>query len=280
MSNLINRVMGEYPVSISTSLAFQGLFDKHPDSPKNKKKIGDFKQIWINIKTLYRNLHNAVEVKTEKIELTVIMDYVDILKAEMSAIDELMEKEGYTVNYYHMNYDNLERKYPRAFIRGDKTLKQILFTKLFNEVAKLMLVRNFHKNMFIFNGRITPEDKKSSIILTHLALDLFSVTNFNELVLLESHTGKLKERAEWYTKYYQGAELSHIPFREDLIQIFGDNESIRPMPKRTRDAFNLIAIKGKWSQVTTSEKINYTINQSNDLYLKESWKSITKTVKS
>ena len=271
--------MGEYPLSIATSLAFEGLFDKHPDKPKNEKKLSDFKQIWINIKTLYRNLHNAVEDKVEKIESGVITEYVDLLKAEMSAIDELMEKEGYIVNYYQMNYDNLEKKYPRAFIRGDKTLKQILFTKLFNEVAKLMLVKGFHKNIFIFKGRIVPEDKTPSIILTHLALDLFSIVNFSELVLLESHTGKLKERAEWYTKYYQGTELSHIPFREDLIQIFGDNESISPMPKRTRDAFNLIAIKGKWTQVTTSEKINYTINQSNDLYLKESWKDITKTVK-
>lgn len=280
MSNLVNRVMGEYPLSIATSLAFEGLFDKHPDKPKNEKKAGDFKQIWINIKTLYRNLYNAVEDKTEQVDNNIVTEYADILKAEMSTIDELMEKEGYTVNYYQMNYDNLEKKYPRAFIRGDKTLKQILFTKLFNEVAKAMLVKDFHKNMFIFKGRIIPTDKTSSIVLTHLALDLFSVTNFNELVLLESHTGKLKEKAEWYTKYYQGAELIHIPFREDLIQIFGDNESISPMPKRTRDAFNLIAVKGRWSQVTTTEKINYTISQSNDLYLKESWKDIAKTVKS
>ena len=120
MSNLINRVMGEYPVSISTSLAFQGLFDKHPDSPKNKKKIGDFKQIWINIKTLYRNLHNAVEVKTEKIELTVIMDYVDILKAEMSAIDELMEKEGY--DFVSLMITDIIVNSTELYVVGDKTL--------------------------------------------------------------------------------------------------------------------------------------------------------------
>ena len=84
----------------------------------------------------------------------------------------------------------------------------------------------------------------------------------------------VKKREQWYTKYNDGKELAMIPFREDLIQFFGDKESIVPYLKKTRTAIIEIADKYNWTQATTLDKINYSINQSKDDYLKSVWRDI------
>jgi hypothetical protein len=89
------------------------------------------------------------------------------------------------------------------------------------------------------------------------------------LVLLESHTGKIKPRGQWYTKYLNGKDLVQIPFNEGFLQVFGDSETFRPMDIRFRRAILEIAERYKWTAVSTLEKLNYGIDQLKNPYYKE-----------
>jgi hypothetical protein len=126
----------------------------------------------------------------------------------------------------------------------------------------------------LFKLKIEPKHYPSAMMLTHYAYDLVNYRDFNKLVLLESHTGAIKERAQWYSKYYNGRELAMIPFREDFLQVFGDNEHFRPMDIRLRKDLIEIAIQYKWSSISTTDKILYGINQMKNPYYKEILKDI------
>lgn len=271
---MIEVIQGQHPISIATSLALEGLSGIHPDNPSNIDYTSNYNQMWINTKTLFRNIYNAIELPN-RITQEFIKEIYEIIISEMEYIIKLHESLNIKIYFYHNNLDDIDRKYKHATIRADKTPKQIIFTSTYNEIGKRLFQKNNNQNLKTFNGRIKPEIQGHSLILTHIALDLFSYHNFtNKIDLLESHTGVIKKRDSWYTKYFNGKEIPMIPFREDLIQLFGDKESIYPYMKKTRDAIIEIALKYNWSQVTSLEKINYGINQSKDEYLKSVWKSI------
>ena len=92
--------------------------------------------------------------------------------------------------------------------------------------------------------------------------------------MLESYTGQIKERSKWYTKYYQGKDLFRIPFREDLLQVFGDAELFKPFPKANRDELVEIAEKRSWTSVTTRDKIKNDIDLIKDPFFKKVLKEI------
>lgn len=271
---MLGVLHGAHPLSIATSLAFEGLSGKHPDNPTEEDLTSQYRQVWINVKTLYRNIYNAAEID-EKITPEMHREFAETILAEKDYIIKMLSEYNTKAFFYHNNLNDLKRKYPRATIREDKTAKQIQFTSVYNSVAKLIFLRDKFPELKVFNGRIQPETQEQSLVLTHLPLDLFSFHNFTlPLHLLESHTGTVKKREQWYTKYNDGKELSMIPFREDLIQLFGDKESIVPYLKKTRTAIIEIANKYNWTQATTLDKINYSINQSKDDYLKSVWRDI------
>ena len=271
---MLEVIHGSHPIAIATSLAFEGLSGNHPDSPSGINNTQKYKQVWINVKTLYRNIYNAIEIP-ERFTLNGITELSEILLAEVEYIKGMLAEDNVKALFYHNNLDNIKSKYKHATIREDKTPKQILFTSVYNQIGKMIFLKNKFPDLQIFDNRIKPTIQEPSLMLTHMPLDLFSYHNFIQpLHLLESHTGVVKERNLWYTKYYDGKELSNIPFREDLIQFFGDKESIVPYAKKTRNAIIEIANKYNWTQITSLDKINYGINQSKDDYLKTIWRDV------
>jgi hypothetical protein len=85
---------------------------------------------------------------------------------------------------------------------------------------------------------------------------------------LESHTGAIKNPAEWNTKLTGGAkELSNIPFNRFTLQLFGDNgHMFLSGPLRLREIVLGIAKRDHWTSVTTSERVSFGIrNIPNDI---------------
>jgi hypothetical protein len=52
-----------------------------------------------------------------------------------------------------------------------------------------------------------------------------------------------------------------MPFREDLIQVFGDAETFKPMEIALRKALIAIATKKNWSNITSRESIERGISE-------------------
>jgi hypothetical protein len=134
--------------------------------------------------------------------------------------------------------------------------------------ALLPVLQALKDSIKIYRLKITDTETRRCLMLTHFAFDLLA-RNFPQMSLLESHTGKIKTKHQFYTKYHDGKNLQNIPFYCGLMQVFGDSEHFRPMQKGVRDTILAIADKYSWSQVTTSAKVRAGLETIQDPYLRD-----------
>jgi hypothetical protein len=257
------RVTGAYPISIATSLAIEGALGVHPERPTGKDELSGHQALWINVKTVFRNFHNSMN--KEDIPKCRPQEWAEELLREMEMIKQVISevtRGSLEVIYYLPDYAGLEKEYPKAVPRLDTTPLQIEYTKrmriVLGELLKLKAIE-----IKLYKFFIKDTDNRNVLMLTHVAIDLFTKTIRNKK-LLESHTGAVKPRTLWYTKYHNGSTLMQIPFRLDMVQVFGDNELFRPQNPKIRQEVLQLAEKYHWSQVTTTDKIRYSINQLRD----------------
>lgn len=269
------RTTGQFPISVATSLAIEAALGIYPERPEDPAPILEYEEFWINLRTLFRNLYGSFD---KGVADTVLPEtFAEALNDEMAQIHEIIthRTNGMTkIVYYVSDYADIDKKYPYAVTRRDNTVKQKLFTATLKDSIALLLKMHPEGNIRKVRLKLRPEHKTKAMILTHIAYDLISYPDFKELVLLESHTGAIKPRAAWFSKYYEGKSLSMIPFREDFLQIFGDNEFFRPADKKLRQDILDIAAQYRWSAITTNEKIKFGIAQLKNPYALEVLRSI------
>src|SRR5690606_11732596 len=202
---LNQRNFGNLPISISTSLAIESLIDE------NKSETKKYDELWINLRTLVRNIFTSLDAETQ----TMVSDY------EMAyvAIDEIQEiesilKEDFPmlrVKFYINFYDKLKKRFKEANIREAKTERQKFYRILLDNAYKnISDYYGQEKKILAFNSDIEPQLASKAIFLTHTLVDLVSETHFKEVVLLESYTGKLKDKSQWYTNF-SSETLPNIP---------------------------------------------------------------------
>lgn len=248
-------------MSIATSLALESACGIHPDIIVERAPILDYEELWVNVRTLFRNFMGSLDATTHK--AVVPGQIAEALATEMDTIASIVATESRgscEVVFYYCNYRGIEGKYRHAVVRRDSTENQKLYTIIHNATIEL-LIGYERDDMVGLDLKLTPQNHPIALVLTHYAYDLLSWPNFSKLVLLESHTGAIKERALWYTKYHNGKDLVMIPFREDFIQVFGDNETFRPMDLKLRRDLIDIATRYHWTAVSTRDKIKYGIDQ-------------------
>jgi len=249
------RALGAYPLSIATSLAIESAVGVHPDLPKPRvMPIRQYKELWVNLRTLYRNVVGAM---SKDIAASIhAIEIAQIMLEEMYHIPDILQHESgqpVKVVYYFNNMKYLVAKYPEASLRTDNTPRQQQATQTLGEVMHLLL--QHHKDMVVLFDDKPPGNTVDTLIITNIAYDLLWASNFGSLTLLESHTGKIKTKPLWYTKYYSGKELSQIPFTEELLQVFGDTETFHPMDVNLRKAIIELAARRNWSSLTTRARI-------------------------
>lgn len=263
------RVIGQYPLSIATSLAIEGAMGIHPDKPdQTKKLLPNYEVVWVNLKTIFRNLYNAIDRSV--VQDVKPQDFVDAFTSEIDQLKSVIHVETASktdVVLYVSDYAGMDQKYRHAILRGDQTPLQQQYSKLMVYTIAQYLKTHGH-DVKRYTLKITDAEPRRALILTHYAFDLLAPRMPN-LSLLESHTGTIKDKHQWYTKYLNGRELVHIPFREDMLQVFGDNEHFRPMKPSIRKQILELAEQYRWTQVTTTDKIRAGIDHLKDPLLKE-----------
>jgi hypothetical protein len=115
-----------------------------------------------------------------------------------------------------------------------------------------------------FNTTISPKGNVKALFLTHVPYDLTNYSNFEKLDLIESHTGVLKSRYEWYTKFYKlgDADLRIIPFYKKMLLVFGDRVVIQPSDIKLRRLILEVAQNRRWTQLTTVDKVMHDLELS------------------
>lgn len=286
-TTIASRATSAFAVSVGTSLGLESIFQS--DQPSidptreipQKVNILDYQEFFINVSTLFRNMMGSLP--KEGAQGVISPDLKDALINEIAYIKALVDfhSSGKTnVVFYVCNYKKIESMQSNFItIRQDNTVNQKIYRALHNQaIAGVIKEIGAGDDFRIYDSEVNvvPLGKPSivpfkgkGLIMTHYAWDLGSYNKFTTLDLIESHSGKLKKRSEFYTKYYHGKDLPNIPFYKSMIPIWGDNEHFSPVHMKVRKAILEVAKQNNWTQLTTMAKIKDNLNNIKDKYLAE-----------
>lgn len=263
-SSLNTREMGAIPVSIGTSLAIESVLGILPEHETDKPLILETDLLWINLRTLFRNLLGAVD-KDVRLGLTPD-EITHALLNEMQAIETAISHQTngrVQVTFYVCNYRSLTRKFPHAQHKTPNTaLQKQAFSLEQHTLAGVVEAQPPH-DFREFDIELDGEQRRA-FILTHYPIDLLNRYRFKSLTLLESHTGALKPPGRWYTKLQDGKALYNIPFDRMTLQLFGDGVLFAPVNIKIRRFIQGLAEKNKWSSVTTKDYIIQSVKAERD----------------
>lgn len=273
------KTISSFPISIGTSLSLESVFVGRldPYDPERvipqKINVTNYNEAWFNVATLFRNLVGALP--SESIHALSPDAFALSLLQELEVIDSLFKIEGSDIckpYYYYCSYKKMIDNYTRKKIkfRESTTDKQLLYDDKYRKTIQF-IEKHYSGRLHSLDSSIKPMQRNKAIILTHIPYDLVSYKYFDQLDLLESHTGKLKSRYEFSTKYHSLGEekLDYMPFLEKLLMIFGDKILIQPADIKIRRSIVEIAKNREWTPYTTEAKVNYYIeNDIKEPYFK------------
>lgn len=273
--DLIERDIGQIPVSIGTSLAFEGYLGIHPNQPRQPVDVKSVKEIWVNLRTLARNLWAAVP--TSDVANLSPPEAVDVLMQEVQTIPVALAQYGARakVRYYIVGKDSMHWTFPKAIFKEAKTPKQMAYEVYERYVAIELLHRMKAEGIEVIEISKRPPPTDGTIaLITHYPHELLWKEFFNRLLLLESHTGKIKPWQLWYTKLNNVKEETPMPFCKYTIQVFGDGGEIVAQPRNIVGQLRNLAAQRKWSPVTTESKLYHDIQTYGSKELKESYATL------
>jgi len=267
------RSVGSLPLSIGTSLAIEALADRQdPDTGKTIPAPEHPDVLWVNLRTLIRNIHGAIENRDVR-GLLAPEDFIDVAYQECSfLVSHLKEitREKTTVVFYYSDPYDIEKIFPHANIK-QRTPKGAVTAAAQYAAIEDLASELLHERLSVEGldsrkfGTLIKGDSKTAFIITHCPIDLLAEKDFLSFTLLESHTGRLKLRPDWNTKLSKLDGIERLPFNELTLQVFGDSSTfLSPMPQTFKKTLLQIAEKYNWTPLTTREKISYGLSTIDD----------------
>lgn len=255
------RTIGMLPISVGTSLAFEALIA----NPKNP-----IDNLMLNISTVFRNAYQAYETSVRP-KLTADQLYQDVLQ-DLGGIYEVLSKIGRNRSpnmvAYYCSYAGLPKRFPLAKLWLPDTPIQLKYAQLEETVLK-RLVSELRGHIRLCDHTI-PNGIRNSYVITHHIVDLIVPQGYGDITLIESHTGSLKGKDQWYTKLTGGSKLERIPFNPLTLQIFGDNSThFKANAFKYKAAVVALSEKYKWTPMTTIDRIRLGIASVQDESLRE-----------
>ena len=252
------------PISIGTSIAIESALGLLPEQT-NQIKIENYDAIWINVRTLFRNLLGAMETESKKMVLPE--DVAEALVNEMTVINAVVSDKTrgmVSVVFYVCTHSSLSRRYPNAAHRNSHDNTDNQRTNYIVEQQALKTVLDSGAMVDLRKFDMDFGDNTNVMIVTHQPIDLLNRYRFKQIVLLESHTGAIKPPSRWYTKLQNGRELVNIPFDKMTLQLFGDGTMFSPMGIKVRKHLVELAKKNGWTYLTTRDYVMKTIRDTRD----------------
>ena len=264
---LENRPSSGFPVSIGTGLSLETLFspiqnvydENRVISIDKDFSINNYSLFVFNISTLLRNIITSIkfgdllQVSKDDI-LTCLLEEIDFLT-------NFFESNNLNIKFYINNYEYVKNVYGKENkLRTSTTDKQIYIDGI-NEHCLNKLKKE--DEVTLFSKDIKYGKEHSVLLFTHIPFDLLSYNNFLKLELLESHTGIVKTRKSFNTKYYslpKEMDMSFLPFMEYLLSIFGDHVMFHPAPLKERiDLYKVLKTKNV-NALTSEFSMSFLMN--------------------
>lgn len=281
---LFERKMSGFVLSISTGMAMETLFATrapvYDESriPPQRVSLERYNTVWINVRTLLRNIINACEYTTVR-EIRP-KELARSLIEEIEIIQSLFANEGkslITPIFYDSNYQTFYRgKDPQYKLRVVSTPKQVDWFNCLEQGLQEALMQGVQILHTGSTLRATRPGEKA-LILSHVTPDLLSYVNFSSMELLESHTGKIKTRREWNTKYSPlGSEqFENFPWTKQLLCYLGDKYIFSPLSITARRKILAVANERRWSPMTSPVVVDRDLQRHID---DESLKTLLKQI--
>lgn len=279
-SLLKERTTSAFPLSIGTSYAMESLFEgtENPYDPDrkipNRINLLDYNSFWINLSTLYRNIYSALPKEAAMKANPEILS--KILDNECRLIQSIVHQHtypDYSVMFYLCNYAEYTeiKKVPGHLLRRLTTQIQIAQKDLENGSLKQFLLNNHEHPLKYCHQQIHHYSTDKILMMTHINLDLLSYPTAKSLDLLESHTGLLKKRSLWYTRFHSIKEevLNTLPFLLPILLVLGDRHMFKPMRMSTRLGLLSISRDQRWTSVTTQAKVKLDVQTYGNPILKQ-----------
>lgn len=278
---LVERATSSFPLSIGTGLAFESLMDGTMPAYDPAREVPDrinlnnYQELWVNVETLHRNMMGSMP---SQVHASVNPDHVvEELVEEKDIIASLVRdatNDRVRVVFYHNDKSSLAKHHPHATVRKPHTDKQLFAKHMEERVIHTFLKELRDDANVVKHARlIKPMNKPRALVLTHQAYDLLSYKAFDEFDLLESHTGLLKNKSAWYTKFNE-KNLVRIPFNVCTLQVFGDSISFQPFAQTVRKELVELAEHHKWTPMTTDERMVLCFSLLKDVFLGQTLKAM------
>lgn len=270
-TDYIIRDVGQFPLSIGTSMAIEGLLGFHPAAPSQPAGYKAMKCLWVNVRTLVRNLYQAM--KSEDAEKVKFVDAMHVVLQEMQTIPQIFldQKSPMRVEFYIEDMAEFKWEYPKATFKVAKTEKQTAY-RTYEDLVMRMLFEYLRdtkpQETVRIVGRNPGRVHDTVIILTHQPHHLLWQKSFDRLMLLESHTGKIKIYTSWFTKLNGVTDDRPIPFTRFTLQVFGDGQLFEGLDRKIKAELRQIAEFKKWTGITTHEKMSADIYRGGSQVLK------------
>lgn len=250
------RAVGQFPISIASSLAFESAIGILPEAPAPEPEIKKRDLIMVNVRTMIRNLLGSMQ----KEDKPWLENYTlaEALVSEMRTMETLAVEHSNgrcNVEFYNCTYSDVQLKFSRGLIKVPTTPLQVAYMGIEKDIIKY-LQEDFKTAPPIEEyTRDFKDHQGDALIITHFPIDLLQRYRFNSLSLLESHTGAIKPPLLWNTKLHDGREFEILPFDRMTLQMFGDGVIFAPMPIKIRQRLYSIAVKQQWTPASTKDWI-------------------------
>lgn len=259
------RLVGsQYPISLGSAMVFEnGEFDitKWPNL------------LYINLRTLFRNyVQSYPREMWHRVDNHQFAEhFLEEVKLIESIVRDISHQRVRTF-FYYPTYQNLNKVLPKSQKKVYNTEEfDAIEQEMWNHITTNELVIGFFYQQI---DTELPPANEPVLLWSSFVVDLLSASKFPMMYLLESFTGKIKKRQEWYTKVNFGKVKNmddvHYPFTKFTMQIFGDKSGfIKGSDVKLRRVVREMAKNDRWTPVTGIEKIKYSISRLKDFELKE-----------
>lgn len=277
---MAERSKGQIPISMGTALAIEGALGVYPERPESPPPLERYDALWVNLRTVYRNLQACFQVGVHRGFRPV--ELVDGLLEDIAGLHAAIKKDHPKIEVvvYHSEYDRLDKLFPAATLKESKTPVQVQAQEL-EETTYAVFRKNLPPDvpfapLTCFLPRI---ERQKTLLMTHITLDLLARYHFHTLDLLESNTGVIKKPAQWNTKLGVKDQADILPFNSFTLQVFGDRGVLfQPQPLKLRQQVLELAEQRHWSSITTLDRIRDNLRQYADKDLRDHLTPFTNTV--
>ncbi len=275
--NALDRVLGFFPISIATSLAIEGLLvvgEHATDKPNDYTVKSD--ELWVNVRTIARNCLGAFDQKSlaslnDPILRDAVEQDIDQIKKSISDHCKL------NVVFYFASHKTISKQLPEMRFKYSDftkmTEKQQITERLENKLIQFALT-HLSDQVKLFDTKLSAPTKV--ILLTHHPIDLLSFYAFQDLVLLESHTGRIKKRMDWDSKLKTPPGTQCIPFTLSMLTVFGDGTLVAPQDQKVKKVLIKLGEKYNWHSMTTDARILTDAKMAYEPFLVEYLKRVGK----